>query len=713
MSPVPPQRPTRAHLLPARVFAVPGFDAQPLDSAVLARHAGTLQKAEMLSCLVDGRPSVRLNAARVLGLLAPLTPAEAQTLAVALRDGDPLVRQSAAESLANVDKPAACVPALLDAGADAVAAVASAASATLHGYGTAILPELVALLAKAPDWVAARVLPPLARHGVDVLPHLLPLLAPGDPTLRANALAVLHHLDQAALQDILARLAKDKTDAGELLRATIADVLSRRERRVQSTSREAVAYPPGFEAELLDRATLAKQGSKIARDILIGALADGRRVVRINALETLATQGPLPAGDVPVVRVLLRDGSASVRGAAARLISLGKPVEVVLAALIEACVDKDEAVQRDAAAAIQAHGAAAMPTLMSYLRSEAAFADVAVLPHLAALGDTARLPLLTALRHPEPSVRANALAGLLLLGHDTLTPHVRMVADMTRDPAPEVASLARQALGILARSKPDESVERQLPHEDFAATLMGDSVLGSLAKKLSADALLALARDGRPLVRANAWRGLASMGALDVAGAQLSAVATKDSEPTVRHEACLALRHAPDGALEQVLPALVTACGDADKAVQAAARQAVFSLGGRGVPGLIALFGARDDRLGSTAVRLAVALDADAAKAVVAALGSPLPLVRENALRALAGIAGQPLDSARDTILSLLSDSHDGARVAAVQALLAMRPAARRGRADLLAIVQQVAKADPSLAVRNAAAGALAKLAAD
>jgi len=711
MSPDPAQRSSRPHLLPERVFAVPGFASQPQGVDVLASHASQLPKTEMLACLADGRPPVRVNAARALGLLAPLTPLEAQTLAVALRDSDPGVRVAAAQSLANVAAPAACVAVLVEAGADSAAEVASAAHATLHGYGSAALPQLVALLARPADWVAARVLQPLARHGADVLPHLLPLLAPGNPALQANALAVVQHLDAASLQEVLARLAKDAGDPARLVRATIADVLSRRDRRAQSTSREAVAYPPGFEAELLDRPALASLGAKIPRDVLLAALRDGRRVVRINALETLVTQGPLPPGDVPSVRVLLRDGSASVRAAATRMISFGKPLEEVLPALIEACGDKDEHVRHDAAAAIQAHGVAALPILIAHLRSEAAFADVAVLPHLAALGDAARAPLVAALRHPEPPVRANALAGLLLLGHDTLAPHVRAVADMARDPAPEVASLARQALAILARNEPDESMERPLPHEDFAAALIGDAVFGQLSKKLSVDALLVLARDGRPLVRANAWRGLASMGALDVAGAQLAAVATKDAEASVCHEACLALRHAPDGALAQVVPALVIACGASDKSVQAAARQAIFSLGARGVPGLIALFAAREDRLGSTAVRLAVALDADAARPVAAALGAPLPLVRENALRAIAGIGGQPLDSARDTVIELLKDSHDGARVAAIEALVSMRAAARRGRPDLLPMLQQMAQADPSLAVRTAAARALAKVA--
>jgi HEAT repeat protein len=265
---------------------------------------------------------------------------------------------------------------------------------------------------------------------------------------------------------------------------------------------------------------------------------------------------------------------------------------------------------------------------------------------------------------------------LTSLGEGALVQSNAQVIVMTRDQDPAVRGLARQALGIIARAtRPHMAEVRPLPLEDFATKVVEEQELKKASKKLSVDALLALTRDGRETVRVNAWRGLQALGSLDETGALQAAVACKDGDPVVRREAALTLRGCPEDALPQVLPVLVQLSRDPEKAPAQAAKQIVYSFGKKAVPHLLHLFAAREGHVNSEAVKLAVALSDDSTPAILAALDSPLPLVRENALQALGQIGGKALDGALDRVMARTADSHDGARLAALQAVMQMTPA--------------------------------------
>ncbi|MSP92696.1 MAG: hypothetical protein EXR79_12980 [Myxococcales bacterium] len=696
----------RPQLRDARSFPLAGFDTDVLPTDVLQSQNGKLDKATLLECLQDGRAVVRLNAVRALAALAtPLPAADVPTVSVSLRDTDPGVRAAAATTLRHVADCLPAVPFLLEASIDKSAAVAEAARDTLHGFGGAMLPGLEPYLSKPWNWFAARVAPVLARQGATALDFAIRALEGGDPTARDNMLATFEQSDDEAIRSLLAAIGTRAGPTFELVRERLGRAAGVRARSAAAAPRAAISYAlDGFDTDLLAVDLIAKSMAKLPRADMLVALRDGRIAVRVNALQALAAHAPLTLAESAAVAVLLKDTSASVRSAAVRAIVLAPNALDILPVLTLVSADKDARVARDAAEAVHALGTPAIDALVKLLLVEPEIADATLLPLLVRHGEAARPALVRVLHHPDARVRCNALAGLIGLGSDALVQSTAQVTIMTRDQDPAVRALARQALSMIARAtRPHIAEVRPLPLDDFADKVVDEAEMKKASKKLSASALLALAQDGRPLVRGNAWRGLQALGPLDSEAAMRAAVACKDVETDVRREAALSLRGCPDEALATVVPVLVHLARDPDKAASQAARQIVFSFGKKAVPHVVALFAARDGAANAAAVRIAVAMSDDSAPGVLAAIESPLPLVRENALRALADIGGKVLDGAMDRVVARLSDSHDGARFAAVAALRGMSADVWRKRGDLRDVARRLAREDSSRVVRDAA----------
>lgn len=417
-------------------------------------------------------------------------------------------------------------------------------------------------------------------------------------------------------------------------------------------------------------------------------------------------------GELRAVCVFLRDESASVRAAAARALQQASDPAIVLQPLMRASIDADASVRHDAAEAIKSLGSAGLQALIAALDVDPDIADAQIVSHIVAHGSAASPLLHKALRSLSAEVRGNALAAVISLGTAALLEAQPVITPLARDISPHVASMARQALGILARkAKPQHQEARLLPLDEFADQLVDDAALKKVGKQLQADALLALCRDGRPFVRANAWKGLASLGALSPEATLLAAVACRDGEAHVRREACVALRQIPNDLIGVGVTALAMASRDADKTVAQAARQAVFHHGKKAVPHLIELFGAREAQISDPAVHLAAALETDAAAEVVAALDAALPTTRENAVIALAEMGGKPLEDALGAIVRRFADSHDGARLQAIDAVGRMKLTAWKKQANLADLLKHMWREDANRAVRNAAGHLFARLA--
>jgi HEAT repeat protein len=706
------ERPRRPELREPRSFPVPQFDAEVLDAQALAPHLKQLPRVDLVAGLADGRMPVRANCARALGLLGKLGEAEAQQVAVALRDAEVPVRLAVAQALAAVLDPGVVIAALLDATLDASSLVAAAAVESLRSLGPRLVPHVPGMLRKPMDWLSARAEALVQATGAAVVPPVLAALSANDPIQVGNALTVIGGLDDDGIRAALTSLQDDRSPAADAVRLQLGRTLATRKRKNNAQLSEPMVFPiEGFDTDLLPRELLQKHKKQLPRPFLFEALRDGRLAVRVNALDALTVQGPPDAAETQAISVLLKDSSASVRAAAARALQGAADPEAVVLALVPMTADKDAQVRTDVAATVRSFGAAALPVLIGCLRMDPAQADATVLPHLQALDELAREPLTAALVHPHFLVRANALAGLINLGHDALLACQRRILAMASDPATEVQALARQAGGILARyGKPLTLDARVLPLDDFADHLVDDAALKKAGRKIEAVALEALTRDGRAVVRANAWKGLASLGPLEPGLAMAAAVACKDGEADVRREAALALRHCPESVLPQVLPPLVVASRDADKTVAQAARTAIFSLGRKAAPHLVTLFGERDGRMHEPAVALAIALDADALPDIVAALDASLPLVRAHALQALAEIGGKALDDALPKALAALQDSYDPMRLHAVVAIGKMTAAAWKKQPGLRDRLLTLWRQDPSYVVRQAVERLLPRL---
>lgn len=485
------------------------------------------------------------------------------------------------------------------------------------------------------------------------------------------------------------------------------------EPRSASASREPTQWPvAGFEDDLVDADVLAK--AALPLPLLRQGLVDGRIAVRVNALRALSLTKPLDAADVDLVLVLLKDASPSVRAEAVRALLGARPFDRLVPALIAAS-SADERLVPGITELVASVGAAAVGPLVQALRCDAETADKFVLPHLVALGEPAAKALGAALAHPDPRLRGNAVAGLMLLGVPALQAAQRMVIALGRDGDVAVRQLARQALTMISRSSSPAFAEvRPLPLDDFADQLADDAALKKATKQLESTALLALARDGRPLVRANAWRSLATAGPLGPEAALLAGVAVRDSDPQVRREAALALRQVEEASFVQVLPQLLLASRDLDKGVAQAVRQAILSVGKKAVPHLIGQFSARQADLAAAALQNVLLFEGDAVPQLHQALLASHPLTREFALMALQDLGGPAVDAVLDRLIELGNDSFDGVRLRCIKALTALSPAVTRAHLPRLrAFAEQRAQADASLGVRNAAnawAAALASL---
>lgn len=476
-------------------------------------------------------------------------------------------------------------------------------------------------------------------------------------------------------------------------------------RQQRSEHRESISWPVvGFDSDLLAPEQLKPALKLLPLPLLRQALLDGRVAVRANALGALLLLGTLEPQDVDLVLVLLRDPSPSVRDAAARCAAGAEPVEQVVPAMLKALA-LDPKLMDSAKVCIKGYGAKALPILMSQLRTDPETADRIVLPFLMALGGPAVQAMGSALAHPDPRVRANSLAGLMTLGVEALQANSRMIVALGRDGDIAVRSLARQALTMVSRSaSPLFSEVRPLPLDDFAVALADEPALKKAAKQLEAQALLALTHDGRELVRANAWRSLASLGPLSAQAALMAGVAVRDTDPRVRMEAATALRLCPDEALEQVLPSLLLATTDQDRPSALAVRQCILGQGKRVLPLLVATLGSQQGKLQNAALDTLIRFDVDAVPALRQALGAALSPIRENAAIGLGEIGGKGLDESADLLLELTKDGQDGIRAAAFRALTRTTAVTAQRNKDAWSDWARARwQEDASLAVRNAA----------
>lgn len=601
---LPPRVPTEPMRLPT-----PDFGETRLDGETLAALAAD---GIDLRLLMDGRVVVRLNALAALSTLGGGAGEDAvEAMTLRCKDSDAQVRVAACETIGGLGKAGgAAARAVVGALSDRAAEVASAARAALLALGEIAVPALAEsmLVVSTAGDLAADVLAAIGGTGLSALTEAagderthvavraVRTLGSMGPAAGAGARAAVEQAFEATLDVDLMRAcarALDGIDAKPLPPAVL----------------EAVALPvEGFDTEALEGAAIAATSKSLDAALLVKLLAnDGRALVRGNAARALGALGAKALGDdaEPAATTLchhLKDGDHEVRRAVAGALgALAIELELTVAALIEAMAGARVArlpeFERATHAAISTLGDAAIPALVDALRQRGEVGVVAG-ELLADAGKAGLAALLTATESDNPTVQLHAVMGLSIVGRPAGAPG-RIAVQNVFGGASD-ASLMRACSAALdhidgKKAPPAVLDEVALPVDGFDTEALEVAVLVKASKSLDAAGLVRLvASDGRAVVRANAARGLAALGAKGVGGEAAAAVRAlcqrlKDSHADVRLAAADALgslQLEPDTATPPLVEALAGARLAQLPDLEEAASRALDALGAAAVPGL-------------------------------------------------------------------------------------------------------------------------------
>lgn len=618
---------------PPRVLAAsplpfPGFDTASQTADELEGHRQELSAEALTRFLSDGRPLVRENAARALGVLkaAPLQ------LALALKDELPAVRRAAARALAAAGAEAGpwAIP-ILAAMGDPDQEVRDAVKGALIDLWEPAQAALLGGLDRPPEQAARVVFPIVDAVGEAAIPFLQDAVRHYSTFVQLNAVAGLERLGEAAVPALEA--VKADPEASVVARHGAALALIRLQAGEPAPRwLEPVAMPvPGFDTEAVGVEALEADKGALDPRALERLLHDGRPQVRENAARALGVVG----GASPGLAVRLRDEVVAVRRAAARaLTALGGGAAPFADALIGALTDGDAEVRAAAREALAGLGEAAFPALVAGLDAAADRAAVTVLPIFWALGEAALAPLEAALGHRSVRVRVNAVHALGAMKEHGAAKLEAALREQLATPEPGLRQAALLAIFRLTVDAPEALTalpEVALPLEGFDVEPLDEATLKASRRALDEALLRALVNDGRRRVRENAARALGVLGDVSLE----LALRLKDSDVLVRRAAATAMARAGKDAAA-VAPALVAALGDRDEEVRQTALDTLVALGEGAFEALLLGLDTSPDRAAATTMRAIDALGEAALPVLERGLEHPSAFVRLNALHALA-----------------------------------------------------------------------------
>lgn len=625
------------------VVPIPGFFERLLaDDQVL----GEAEVDEVLHASGDGRPIVRANAVKWLGLaevaretsevasrvLARLSPlmrdpeavvrvevartagalgeAEAiRALAVGLGDKLPAVREAAMTALVGLG-PESLGPLLEEvrAGdAQRLERIYDGVRQVVGQLGAGAVQELADALRGERELtslareVACLALADLGGAAEDALPSLLLLL--GDPAAEvraaaATALGFIGLEDEIVLRDLKGLL----TDGVASVRRQAALAAARITGRPLDDRRPAeprVVPIVGFEADVLERDELAAGAAEAGVDLLVHALNDGREVVRQNAaraLSCLAGQSGLDAAARPLA-MLLRDGDVAVRRAAAEALrDIGKDALGAAWYLTGALADPDDEVREAVISALVGLHPECEEFLVEALRSDPAVADRGIFEVWYRLEGEGVPGLATALGDASGLIRANAARALERMADVGAADATGALEASLADALGVVRVAAQAALDAIegGKPRPPKVLEPDiLEIEGFYDGPVDDETLEKSTAAADPERIARQLRDGRAHVRSNAARLLRHYPGGDALTAALPglAVLTRDEANEVQRAALstlgslIASEAAPVDVYGEVL---VWSLGDRARTVRDAARTALEDLADLALPALLA-----------------------------------------------------------------------------------------------------------------------------
>ncbi|MCB9736424.1 MAG: HEAT repeat domain-containing protein [Deltaproteobacteria bacterium] len=604
-----------------------GFDAASQPEDELKAHRRDLDEAVLARFLNDGRPFVRENAARALGVLkeAPVQ------LALALKDELVEVRRAAAKALAAAGGEAGpwAIP-MLAAMADPDAEVRDTVKAALVELWEPAQAALLGGLDRPPERAARVVFPVVDAVGADAIPFLTDALRHYSTYVQLNAIAALERIGEAAVPALEA--VKDDGEASAVSRHAAGRALSRLLAGEPAPRwLEPIAMPvEGFDSEPLEADALKGHKRDLDERDLERLLHDGRPIVRENAARALGVLGEASPG----LAVRLKDEVVAVRRAAAgALKALGSDGAPFGDALVGALGDADAEVRRTAHEALVALGKDGYDALIAGLDAPADRAAVTVLPIFWELGKPALVPLEEALGHVSTRIRVNAVHALGAMKEHGAAKLEEALREQLATPEQELrraALLAIFRLTVDAPEAPNVLPEVALPLEGFDLEPLDEAALKASKRALDEALLRALVSDGRRRVRENAARALGVLGDVSLE----LALRLKDEDVLVRRAAATAIASA-GGEAKSVAPSLVAALGDRDEAVRETALGTLVALGKDAFDALILGLDTSPDRAAGTTLRAIDALGEKALPVLEEALDHVSTHVRLNALHAL------------------------------------------------------------------------------
>lgn len=446
--------------------------------------------------------------------------------------------------------------------------------------------------------------------------------------------------------------------------------------------------------------------------------ADGRKLV----VDVLAKSARAEA--LPILRTLVGDTDANVRGAAVEAVSaIGEGCAEEAIAILDAALDAPGRFERVAAL----HGLNRLSATLPWDRLEPLAADPLLLPAvLAAAGRSGAEPAVPLLIGALASSTGRSFVDALAALHGLCQANTAARERLRRELANAPAKLADEILGLAGDE--EASVEARRHALAAAALLVDDRAARAAAEALSDDALAeqaeaALTELGSTAVPAlvEGARGssaeqraacitlLGPLVALDPDANAAAKRALGDPAPEVVAAALDALAQAGDRATLADAAGLI----DASPVVAQAAHRALVQLARRHQEA--ALVSVRATSPGSAAAEAAAtvieALGRDAGgeerwvEFLTQALNGPFPRVRRAALSALATVGGV---AAEEPVAFALTDEEPEVRLAAVRALGRLKD--ERGAALGVEQLLELARASADLALVAAAARALGEV---
>jgi len=495
---------------PNVVLPFPEFDALLIDTDFLQKNVKKLDAEVLLHAIGDGRPTVRANAARALGVIKHATP----LLPLLLKDTNENVRIAASEALAAIGDVGApflgrAIPMVSLVGAEARANLLQAFT-SLIGQSDDVLLEALRVTTSEADRTILVVFDHFGADGLDVL---YKALESSSMLIRLNGVRAIARLVSNYVGVDIGRVEPLTRDPVGDVRVVAEEVRGKVESlRCKVELAAALVFPfPEFELEELELASLKKQANVLSAEMMAQALSDGRRLIRVNACRALGALGAAPAK----LALMLRDSEPAVRDAAAEALAELGPIAAPLAVSMASAVgDVSEAARTHLFTALRSPLGKHDDVLVETLRAPASDAEKNVLRFFDHAGADGVSVLIRALASKSMLIRLNAIYGLDRLVEARVKVDLVAVQALTNDPIGDVRRAAQAVCGaIFAKRRPPDTVAAAvLPTTTFATQVESIETLKKLGKSLDPAQLLQSMNDGRAMVRANSARALAAAG---------------------------------------------------------------------------------------------------------------------------------------------------------------------------------------------------------